>query len=83
MNKRGFVLDMFLSRHRATETAKYLLTRLPGKYDVSEVIHTDQLRSNGAAIPVLLSLVKNDNGQASSCVYVHGGSCSAQNSRNS
>jgi len=57
------VLDILLQRHRDTEAAKTFLTQLLGEYDVSEVIHTDQLRSEGAAIRELLSLVNVDHQQ--------------------
>ena len=63
VNEHGFVLDIFLQRHRDTEAAKAFLTRLLGEYDVPEVIHTDQLRSYGAAIRELPSLVNVDHQQ--------------------
>ena len=40
---------------------KTFLTRLLGEYDVPEVIHTDQLRSYGAAIQEIPSLVNVDH----------------------
>ena len=46
-----------------TEAAKTFLTRLLGEYDVPEVIHTDQLRSYGAAIREIPSLVNVDHQQ--------------------
>ena len=63
MDEHGFVLEVFLQHHRDTETAKTFLTRLLGEYDVPEVIHTDQLRSYGAAIRELPSLVNVDHQQ--------------------
>ena len=59
----GFVLDILLQRHRDTEAAKTFLTRLLGDYDVPEVIHTDQLRSYGAAIREIPSLINVDHQQ--------------------
>jgi len=50
------VLDVFLQKYRDTEAARSFFARLLGQYDVPEVIHTDKLRSYGAAIrelPVL------------------------------
>ena len=52
-----------LQRHRDTEAAKIFLTKLLGEYDVPEVIHTDQLRSYGAAIRQISSLVDVDHQQ--------------------
>ena len=63
VNEHGPVLDIFLQRHRDTEAAKAFLTRLLVEYDVPEVIHTDQLRSYGATIRELPSLVKVDHQQ--------------------
>ena len=63
VDEYGFVLDIFLQRHRDTEAAKTFLTRLLGEYDVPEVIHTDQLRSYGAAIREIPSLVNVDHQQ--------------------
>jgi putative transposase len=60
----GFVLDILLQRHRDTKTAKTFLARLLGEYDVPEVFHTDQLRSYGAAIREIPSLVNVDHQQA-------------------
>jgi len=59
VDEYGFVIDILLQRHRDTEAAKTFLTRLLGAYDVPEVIHTDQLRSDGAAtreIPHLVNI---------------------------
>ena len=63
MDEHGFVLEVLLQRHRDTEAAKTFLTRLLGEYDVPEVIHTDQLRSYGAAIRELPSLINVDHQQ--------------------
>ena len=62
-DEHGFVLEVLLQRHRDTEAAKTFLTRLLGEYDVPEVIHTDQLRSYGAAIRELPSLINVDHQQ--------------------
>ncbi|WP_407542449.1 IS6 family transposase (plasmid) [Deinococcus radiomollis] len=61
VDEYGFVLDILLQRHRDTEAAKTFLTRLLGEYDVPQVIHTDQLRSYGAAIREIPSLVNVDH----------------------
>ena len=61
MDEHGFVLDILLQRLRDTEAAKTFLTRLLGEYDIPEVIHTDQLRSYGAAIREIPSLVNVDH----------------------
>jgi len=61
VDEHGFVLDMFLLRHRDTEAAKTFLIRLLGEYDVPEVIHTDQLRSYEAAIREIPSLADVDH----------------------
>jgi hypothetical protein len=63
VDEYGFVLDSLLQRHRDTEVAKTFLTRLLGEYDVPEVIHTDQLRSYGAAIREIPSLINVDHQQ--------------------
>ena len=63
VDEHGFVLEVLLQRHRNTEAAKTFLTRLLGEYDVPEVIHTDQLRSYGAAIRELPSLINVDHQQ--------------------
>jgi len=63
VDEYGFVLDILLQRHRYTEAAKTFLTRLLGAYDVPEVIHTDQLRSYGAAIREIPSLKGVDHQQ--------------------
>ena len=63
VDEHGFVLDILLQRHRDTEAAKTFLIRLLGEYDVPEVIHTDQLRSYGAAVREISSLVNVDQQQ--------------------
>ena len=63
VDEYGFVLDILLQRHWDTEAAKTFLTRLLGEYDVPEVIHTDQLRSYGAAIREIPSLADVDHQQ--------------------
>jgi len=63
VDEYGFVLDILLQRHRDTEAAKTFLTRLLGEYDVPEGIHTDQLRSYGAAIREIPSLADVDHQQ--------------------
>jgi len=61
VDEYGFVLDILRQRHRDTEAAKTFLTRLLDEYDVPEVIHTDQLRSYGAAIREIPSLADVDH----------------------
>ena len=63
VDEHGFVLDILLQWHRDAEAAKLFLARLLGEYDVPEVIHTDQLRSYGAAIREIQSLVHVDHHQ--------------------
>ena len=63
VDEYSFVLDVLLHRYRDTEAAKTFLTRLPGEYDVPEVIHTDQLRSYRAAIRKIPSLINVDHQQ--------------------
>ncbi len=63
VDEHGFVLDILLQRYRDTDAAKTFLTRLLGEYDVPEVIHTDQLRSYGATIREISSLVNVDHQQ--------------------
>ncbi len=63
VNEHGFVLDILLQRHRDTEGAKTFLIRLLSEYDVPAVIHTDQLRSYGAAIREIPSLADVDHQQ--------------------
>ncbi|WP_371827274.1 DDE-type integrase/transposase/recombinase [Deinococcus sp. QL22] len=50
VDEQGFILDSLLQRHRDTDAAIPVLTKLLGEYSVPEVIHTDHLRSDGAAI---------------------------------
>ena len=57
------LLGPILQRHRDTEASKTFLTRLLREYDVPEVIHTDQLRSYGAAIREIPSLINVDHQQ--------------------
>ena len=63
VDEHGYLLDIFLQRHRDTEAAKTFLTSLLKEYVVPEVIHTDQLRSYGAAIREIQSLVNVDHQQ--------------------
>ena len=63
MGEHGFVLDVLLQRLRDTKAAKAFLMRLLGEYDAPEVIHTDQLRSHGAAIREIPSLADVDHQQ--------------------
>ena len=63
VDEHGFVLEILLQRHRYTEAAKTFLIRLLGEYDVPEVIHTDQLRSYGAAIQEIPSLINANHQQ--------------------
>jgi len=63
VDEYGFVLDILLQRHRDTEVAKTFLIRLLREYDVPEVIHTDQLRSYGAAIREIPRLADVDHQQ--------------------
>ncbi|UQN09772.1 IS6 family transposase [Deinococcus sp. QL22] len=66
VDEHGFVQGILLQRHRDTEAAKTFLTRLLGEYDVPEVIHTDQLRSDGALIREIPSLADVDHQQVMS-----------------
>ena len=55
-DEHGAVLDIFLQVQRDSHAAKSFLTCLLEEYDVPEALHTDQLRSCGAAVrelPVL------------------------------
>jgi len=63
VDEQGFVLDILLQRYRDIEAVETFLTRLLGEYDGPEVIHTDQLRSYGAAIREIPSLVNVDHQQ--------------------
>ncbi|WP_371827305.1 DDE-type integrase/transposase/recombinase [Deinococcus sp. QL22] len=56
MDDQGFVLDLLLQRHRDGGAAQTFLTRRWEDSDVSEVIHTDGRRSDGAAIQELTRL---------------------------
>ncbi|BDP44320.1 IS6 family transposase (plasmid) [Deinococcus aetherius] len=50
VNEHGDVLDILLQEDRDTEAAKSFFVRLLHQYDVPEVIHTDKLWSDSAAI---------------------------------
>jgi len=63
------VLDILLQQYRDTEAAKTCLTRLLGEYNVPEVTHTDQLRSYGAAIREIPSLLNVDHQQVLSTAW--------------
>ena len=63
VDEHGFVLDILLQRHRDTEAAKNFMLRLLAEYDVPDTICTDQLRSYGAAIREVPSLVNVDHQQ--------------------
>ena len=63
VDEHGFVLDILLQRHRDTKAAKTFLNRLLREFDVPEVIHTDQLRSYGAAIRAIPNLAHVDHQQ--------------------
>ncbi|MGY2896171.1 IS6 family transposase [Deinococcus sp. UYEF24] len=63
VDEHGFVLDILLQRHRDTKAAKNFMTRLLAEYDVPDTICTDQLRSYGAAIREISSLVNVDHQQ--------------------
>ena len=69
VDEHGFVLDILLHRHRDAEAAKSFLIRLLGEYDVPEVIHTDQLRSYGAAIREISSLIHVNHQQVISTAH--------------
>ena len=70
MDEHGFVLDILLQRHCDTEAAKTFLIRLLCEHDIPEVIHTDQLRSYGAAIREIPSLADVDHQQVISTAAV-------------
>ena len=61
VDKHGFVQGILLQCHRDTEAANTFLIRLLGDYDLPEVLHTDLLRIDGAAIRALLSLTNVDH----------------------
>ena len=63
MDEHGFVLDILLQQHRNTDAARTFLIRLLSEYDVPDAIFTDQLRSYGAAIREIPSLVNVDHQQ--------------------
>jgi len=63
VDEYGSVQGILLQRHRDTEAVKTFLTRLLGACDVPEVIHTDQLRSSGAAMREIPSLKGVDHQQ--------------------
>ena len=69
VDKHGFVLDILLQHHRDTEATKIFLIKLLGEYDVLEVIHTDQLRSYGAVIREIPSLINVDHQQVISTAH--------------
>lgn len=56
VDEDDFVQGILLQPHLDTGVAKTFLTKLLGEYDVPEVIHTDPLRNEEAAIRGLLSL---------------------------
>ena len=62
-DEHGFVLEVLLQRYRDTEAAKTFLIRLPGEYNVPEVIYTDQLRSYSTAMQEIPSLADVDHQQ--------------------
>jgi len=61
VDEHGFVFNILLQRRRDTEAAKTFLTGQLGEYAAPEAIHTDQLRSYGAAIRELPSLADVDH----------------------
>ena len=63
VDEYGFVQGIVLQRHRDTEAAKNFMRRLLAEYDVPDTICTDQLRSYGAAIREVPSLVNVDHQQ--------------------
>jgi len=70
VDEHGAVLDVLLQIHRDTEAAKSFFTRLMGEYAVPEVLHTDQLKSYGAAIrelPVLHRVEHQDVASTARC----------------
>ncbi|MBB5363519.1 putative transposase [Deinococcus humi] len=50
VDEHGAVLNVLLQEHRNTEAAKSFFDRLLGRGDVPELIHTDELWSDGAAL---------------------------------
>ena len=63
VDEHGFVLDILLQRHRDMDAAKTFLTKLLGEYDVPDTVCTDQLRSYGAAIREIPSLINVEHQQ--------------------
>ncbi|GGO29952.1 putative transposase [Deinococcus humi] len=64
------MLDIVVQAQRDTEAAQSFLTRLPGEYAVPEAIHTDHLRSDGAAIqepPVLHGVEHHEVASTAHC----------------
>jgi putative transposase len=53
IDEHGVVLDVLLQTTRDAQAAKTFFNRLLGEYSVPDVIHTDQLKSYGAAIKEL------------------------------
>ena len=53
VDESGAVLDIVLQTHRNADAAKIFFERLLINYDVPDVIHTDTLWSDGAAIRAL------------------------------
>ncbi|GGO29822.1 hypothetical protein GCM10008949_23830 [Deinococcus humi] len=53
VDRTGAVLDLLLQPHRDTQAAKSFFERLLVNHDVPDVIHTDKLWSDGAAIRAL------------------------------
>lgn len=70
VDEHGAVLDIFLQAQRDTKAARSFLTRLLGEYNVPEALHTDKLRSYGAAIrelPVLHSVEHQEVASTARC----------------
>ncbi|ULH17939.1 IS6 family transposase (plasmid) [Deinococcus sp. KNUC1210] len=63
VDEHGFVLDILLQRRRDTKAAKNFMMRLLAEYDVPNMICTDQLRSDRAAIREIPSLANVDHQQ--------------------
>jgi len=61
VDEHDFVQGILLHRHRDPEAAKIFLIGLFGGDDVSDVLPTDQLRSSGAAIRAMPSLLNVDH----------------------
>ncbi|UQN09250.1 DDE-type integrase/transposase/recombinase (plasmid) [Deinococcus sp. QL22] len=71
VDEHGAVQGITPQRHRDPEAATTFLTCLLGEYGVPEVIHTDGLRSDGAAIREIPSLVDVDHQQVISPARCH------------